>query len=90
MARRIRNGDGFGFQRFRQQETGDDEIDEGQRRGAIEGNARTELTEETANDGTERKADTEGHADQAEILRPVLVVADVGDIGGAGREAARR
>ncbi len=78
----------FRVQRFRQQEIGRGEIEEGKRRRAEEWNARAEFAEEAADDRADGETDAEGDADQAEILGAVLVIADVGDIGRAGGKAA--
>ena len=75
------------IQRFRQQEIGTDEIQERQSRSTVERHARAEFAEKPADDGAKHEADTKSHADQAEILRAVLVIADVGDIGRTGRKA---
>src|SRR5690606_14533876 len=64
------------------------EVHERQGSRPEERHPRPELAQKAADDRADREADAEGDADQSEILGPVLVIADVGNIGRARCKAS--
>jgi hypothetical protein len=69
------------LKRFRQEEIGDDKIEECDQRRTEEWHTRAKLAQQSPNDRSQNKADAERNPEKAKVLGAVLVRTDIGNIG---------